>query len=97
MVKLRKLVEFTKEWQSAMATPIWAREKFTTEWRNSVDDDSPGRPLGVTCIEANDQVDKHIRNNRRINIADITSEMYMMKRMKLCKNGFNSNKKRVQF
>jgi hypothetical protein len=62
--------------------------------RNSVDDESPTRPLSVTCIETKEQVDKHIRNNRRISIDDITSdEMGMMKGMKRCKNDLNSNRK----
>jgi hypothetical protein len=52
--------------------------------RNSVDDEGPRRPLSVACIEVNEQVDKRIRNYRRISIDEITSEG-----MKRYKNDLN--------
>jgi hypothetical protein len=76
-----------EEWQLSVVISIWAKWKFSVEWKIQKRVALSGRSLTVSCFQVMDQIDQHIRNNWRIGIDGITSEMGISDGNKLCKNG----------
>jgi hypothetical protein len=72
--RLWELVMFRVEWQFNMAISPWVTSHFTN-WLGDWNGSCSGRPLTVTCVEAQGQIDRHILDNRRLRINEIASEL----------------------
>jgi hypothetical protein len=72
---------------------LYERVRRTIGGWTRVDFASFGPPSTVNCVEVKYQVDKRIRDNRRLRINGTTSEMSMMKLKKCCKVVVSFNRK----
>jgi hypothetical protein len=61
--------------------------------RTGVDGACSGQSLTVTYVEVNEQIDQHIRDNRRISTDEITSAVSISNGKNWCKNGLKPNRK----
>jgi hypothetical protein len=81
---------YDDNWMSQRKVYGWVER--SRRWRTNVDNACSGRSSTVKFEEVNEQIDQHIRDNRRIKVDLITSSgMKMMSWKKRYKNYISSN------
>jgi hypothetical protein len=68
-------------------------ENISVGRMNIVHDVRAERPSSGTCVEAAEQINQRIRDNRKICIDEISSEMSIILGIKWCKNGLRPIRK----